>query len=189
MSSDTGDRYAQALAAIGARDRLRARQLLAALVGREPRRAEAWLLLSTLVDDVSHSIQCLQRAVALDPANQQARRWLASAVRARTERDGSPSAEASAADDPDAAFVPLEPEDLPIPRLGRCLLDFGFVTEPQLHLALITQGAEAAAGVRRLLGGILVEQGALTPERLDFALREQERLRADAARNSAPLDA
>lgn len=186
MSSDPGDRYAQALAAIGARDRLRARQLLAALVGSEPRRADAWLLLSTLVDDVNQSIQCLQRAVALDPASQQARQWLASAVRARA---AAQPPEAEAVEDPDAAFIPLEPEDIPVPRLGRLLLDFGFITEPQLHLALIAQGAGAATGEPLLLGGILIGQGALPPERLDFALREHERLRAEAARNPAPADA
>jgi hypothetical protein len=179
MSSDP-DLYAQAQAAVNAKDRPLARQLLGALVGAEPRRAEAWLLLSTVVDDVDQSIECLQRVIALDPANARARHWLSLAARARARREaGLESAEPVVEEDPDADFVELEPEDQPVPRLGRYLLDFGFISVQDLYAALDIKHSAAQAGQARRLGGILIEQGVLTPERLDFALREQQRVRAE----------
>lgn len=174
------DLYDQALAAVSAKDRPRARTLLASLVAAEPRRAEAWLLLSTLVDEVDKSIECLQHVVALDPGNARARHWLDLANRARARREaGLPPADQEPEPDPDADFVELEPEDQPVPRLGRYLLDFGFVTVQQLSAALDRQQAALQAGHPRRLGGILVEDGALTQPRLDFALREQQRVRAE----------
>jgi hypothetical protein len=71
---------------------------------------------------------------------------------------------------------PLAPADQPVPRLGRYLLDYQFVTAGQLDVALSVQ--QAAAGQRRRLGDILLEQGAVSPDRLNFALREQQRVRA-----------
>lgn len=187
----TPDLYAQALAAVDAKDRPQARQLLAALVAAEPRRADAWLLLSTVVDDVDQSIECLRKALALDPANTKARHWLDLAARARARREAEQAAaEPVPAEDPDAAFVELAPEDRPVPRLGRYLLDFGFITPEQLQAALDHQQAAAQAGLVRQLGGILVEDGALAQARLDFALREQERVRAEvAAQTTAPAPA
>jgi tetratricopeptide (TPR) repeat protein len=182
------DLYAQALAAVNAKDRPQARQLLAALVAADPRRGDAWLLLSTLVDDVDQSIDCLQKAIALDPANAKARHWLDLAARARARREaGLAPSEPVVEEDPDADFVDLEPEDRPVPRLGRYLLDFGFITVQQLSAALDHQRAAAQAGLSRQLGSILVEEGTLPQVRLSFALREQERVRAEvAAQHSVP---
>jgi hypothetical protein len=183
MSSDS-DPYAEALAAISAKDRPKARQLLASLVAREPRRAEAWLLLSTLVDEVDQSIECLQHVVALDPGNARARHWLNLAARARARREaGLAPAEPEVEEDPDADFVELEPEDQPVPRLGRYLLDFGFIMVKDLYNGLDAQREAAQAGQARPLGGILVERAGLTQARLDFALREQQRVRAEVEAN------
>jgi hypothetical protein len=164
---------------VSARDRTLARTLLASLVAAEPRRAEAWLLLSTLVDEVDKSIECLQHVVALDPGNARARHWLDLANRARARQEAGASADQELEPDPDADFVELEPEDRPVPRLGRYLLDFGFVSAAQLSAALDRQQAALQSGHPRLLGGILIEDGTLTQARLDFALREQQRVRLE----------
>jgi hypothetical protein len=71
--------------------------------------------------------------------------------------------------------VPLDEADQPVPRIGRYLLDYKFISAEQLAAALAAQQAEA--GQPRLLGDILIAQGALTAERLAFAVREQHRLR------------
>lgn len=197
MSED--DLFAQAQAALSAKDRPLARQLLATLVAADPRHARAWLLLSTLAEDVDKSIECLQHVLALEPENGQARQWLSLALRARAERaereatpppepepepaeplEAPEPAELAEPEDPDAEFEPLEPEDVPVPRLGRYLLDFGFVSREQLEAALDRQRAASQTGSARPLGGILVDEGALAPDRLDFALREQQRVRAEA---------
>ncbi len=62
-----------------------------------------------------------------------------------------------------------------MPRLGQFLLNNRFVTAAQLTAALLAQRAALQAGQTRLLGDILLEQGAITQERLDFTLRQQQR--------------
>jgi hypothetical protein len=190
---DAAALYNQALAALEAKDRLAARQLLASVVVLDPRHEDAWLQLSALMDDVAQSIQCLQRVIALNPSHAKARHWLRLAREAQSRSGqggtgGLPVPEPPM-DDP-AAFTPLEPADHPVPRLGRYLLDYGFVTAEQLAAGLAAQAAEAAGGQPRFLGDILLQQGVLAAEHLQFALREQARVRADAAREhpEAALD-
>ena len=74
--------------------------------------------------------------------------------------------------------VPIEEpgdEERPVPRLGKYLLDYKFITEEQLKAALMAQRDAAKLGAPKRLGDILLEQGALTEERLTFAVREQHR--------------
>jgi len=184
-AADPAVLYTQALAALEAKDRLAARQLLATVVVLDPRHEEAWLQLSTLMDDVAQSIECLQHVIALNPAHTKARHWLRLAREAQSrvgqaETDAAPAPELPM-DDP-AAFTPLDAADHPVPRLGRYLLDYRFVTPEQLAAGLAAQAVEAEAGRLRLLGDILLTQGALTADHLHFALREQARVRAEAAR-------
>lgn len=174
--------YAQAAGALSAKDRAGARQLLATLVMVDPRHEEGWLLLSTVVDDVALAIECLQHVIALNPTHTKARHWLRLA-RENQSRNGQPETGAEPVpelpmDDP-AAFTALDPADQPVPRLGRYLLDYHFVTAEQLAAGL---AAQAAAGRPRLLGDILIEQGGLVAQQLAFALREQARVRAESAR-------
>lgn len=186
-AADPAALYTQALAALEAKDRLAARQMLATVVVLDPRHEEAWLQLSTLMDEVAQSIECLQHVIALNPAHTKARHWLRLAREAQarvgqTETEAAPEPELPM-DDP-AAFTALDAADHPVPRLGRYLLDFRFVTPEQLAAGLAAQAAEAEAeaGRPRMLGDILLTQGALTADHLHFALREQARARAEAAR-------
>jgi hypothetical protein len=178
--------YDQALLALASKDRDAARQLLASVVVIDPRHAEAWLQLSALMDDVAQSIQCLQHVIAINPAHAKARQWLrlAREAQARAQEAAAPAEPEPEPepelpmDDPD--YAPLEPADQPVPRVGRLLLDYHFVTAEQLTAALKAQAAPA--GQPQRLGDILLSQGVLTPVQLQFALREQTRLRAEAAR-------
>jgi hypothetical protein len=179
-SVDAGALYAQAVAALDAGDRAAARRLLGTVVWADPLHEAGWLLLSTVAEDIATSIQCLQRVLALNPENAQARQWLA-----RAERAQARLAEAAQPSPPERApdYEPLAPDDQPVPRLGRFLLDYQFVTARQLAVALDVQ--QAAAGQRPRLGDILLEQGAVSPDRLNFALREQQRMRAGLAGTQA----
>ena len=178
--------YAQGLAALEAKDRPAARQLLATVVMVDPQHEEAWLQLSTLMDTVAQSIECLQHVIALNPTHTKARHWLRLARESQsragqTETEAAPVAEPPM-DDP-AAFTALDPADHPVPRLGRYLLDYRFVTPDQLTAGLAAQTAEMAAGRPRFLGDSLLAQETLTADQLHFALREQARVRAEAARD------
>jgi hypothetical protein len=59
--------------------------------------------------------------------------------------------------------------------LGKYLLDYKFITAEQLRTALLAQRQAAENGQSKRLGDILLEQGAITEERLNFAIREQHR--------------
>ncbi|MEI7772301.1 MAG: hypothetical protein WCI67_20085, partial [Chloroflexales bacterium] len=63
-------------AALRAGDRPRARELLAAAVRADPRSAPAWLWLAGALDAPAQQRECLERALALDPGQEAARRGL-----------------------------------------------------------------------------------------------------------------
>lgn len=60
--------------------------------------------------------------------------------------------------------------------LGRYLVAKGLLTEEQLHRALQRQLQLRSAGEPRLLGDILIQMGAITPEQLRAALRDPQRV-------------
>jgi hypothetical protein len=180
-SLDANALYAQAVAALDAGDRAAARRLLGTVVWADPLHEAGWLLLSTVAEDIATSVRCLQHVLALNPENAQARQWLARAERAQARL--SEAVQPPAPPERAPAYEPLAPADEPVPRLGRYLLDYQFVTDRQLAVALAVQ--QAAAGQRRRLGDILLEQGAVSPDRLNFALREQQRVRAGLSANQA----
>jgi len=64
------------IAAYRAGDRRRARQLLTAATQRDPRLEQAWLWLSAAHDDLEFRRICLQKVLALNPRNADARRGL-----------------------------------------------------------------------------------------------------------------
>jgi hypothetical protein len=173
MEADKTFAQAQALLQHGRTET--ARGLLVELVSTQPAHAEGWLLLSTVVG-VDQAVDCLQRVLALDPDHAQAREWLPLAQREQERLQALKAVEA----EPPAAEdeVPLtEPGDdeRPVPRLGQYLLDFKFVRADQLKAALAAQRRARQSGEARRLGDLLLEQGAITEERLNFAVREQSR--------------
>jgi hypothetical protein len=172
---DDNTLYNQALAAIQAGDRGLARRLLAELVHANARHEQGWLRLASVVDDRRQIADCLQRVLTLNPQNVTAREWLE-----QVQRPANQTSElrAGLADNPFDDNVQLaEPGDdeRPVPRLGQYLLDYQFISVEQLKGALLVQRASSSAGQARRLGDILLEQGALSADRLDFAVREQHR--------------
>jgi hypothetical protein len=165
--------FIQALAAAQAGQRAQAKRVLAELVNINPRHEQAWLRLAGLVDNSVQTVDCLKRVIAINPNNFTARDWLHKIQSGST----TPLSEAVVGGPLDEDVPLAEPGDSerPVPRLGQYLLDYQFITAEQLRAALMVQRTSIAAGNPRRLGDILLEQGALEPERLEFAVREQHR--------------
>ncbi|MBP7693777.1 MAG: hypothetical protein KA764_17780 [Anaerolineales bacterium] len=166
--------YERASTAIRTRHLEEARRLLFEAVRLDPQHERAWLSLASVLTDMEQAIDCLRRVLAINPDNRTAREWLALALQERARQE----AVAEYNSDPDVAQMPIDQpgdEDRPVPRLGKYLLDYKFISAEQLRTALLTQKREADAGRVRRLGDILLDQQALSRERLDFALREQNR--------------
>ena len=170
---DESDLFNQALAAAQAGQRAQARRVLAELVNINPRHEQAWLRLAGVVDTSGQTVDCLKRVIAINPNNFTARDWLHKIQTGST----TPLNEVVVGGSLDDTVPLAEPGDAerPVPRLGQYLLDYQFITAEQLRAALMAQRASIAAGQPRRLGDILLEQGALPPERLEFAVREQHR--------------
>jgi hypothetical protein len=172
---DENSLYNQALAAIEAGDRILARRLLAELVRINGRHEQGWLRLATVVDDRRQIEDCLQRVVVLNPDNVTAREWLEQVRRPLNQTSDLRTAMANSLFDDNVQLAEPGDEERPVPRLGQYLLDYQFINADQLKSALLTQRAAISGGQPRRLGDILLEQGALSPDRLDFAVREQHR--------------
>lgn len=147
--------------------------MLMEVVRLNPRHEPAWLALASVLSDMDQVIDCIKRALALNPNNSTAKEWLAFAEQERARQVGVVEPKTASASE-----VPLDdPEDdsRPVPRLGKYLLDYKFITAEQLRTALLAQRQAAENGQSKRLGDILLEQGAITEERLNFAIREQHR--------------
>lgn len=172
MNADT--LYERATLAIRTRQLDEARRLLFEAVRLDAQHERAWMALASVLTDMEQAIDCLRRVLAINPDNRTAREWLALALQERARQEAVAEYHA----DPALAEIPIdEPgdEDRPVPRLGKYLLDYKFITADQLKTALLAQRRDVDAGQARRLGDILLEQGAITRDRLDFALREQNR--------------
>jgi tetratricopeptide (TPR) repeat protein len=166
--------YERATVAIRTRQLDEARRLLYEAVRLEPRHENAWLALASVVNNMEQAIDCLRRVLVINPDNKTAKEWLALALQEKARQEAV--AELNA--DPAVAGVIIdEPgdEDRPVPRLGKYLLDYKFISAEQLRSALHAQRRAAEEGAPKRLGDVLLEQKSITPERLDFALREQHR--------------
>jgi hypothetical protein len=163
--------HAQGLAREGHTQAARTR--LVELVSAYPAHTEAWLLLSTLVE-VDRAVDCLWRVLALNPDHERARQWLPLAL---AEQARQRAAQTAAAPPPavesEVALVEPGDEARPVPRLGQYLLEFKFVRADQLRAALAEQRRARERGHARRVGDLLLEQGAITQERLNFAVRQQ----------------
>jgi len=68
--------YQEALAAIQADDLARARDLLTRLIKRNPRNADYWLWMSSVVDSLRERKYCLRQAYKIDPEHEEVRKGL-----------------------------------------------------------------------------------------------------------------
>lgn len=171
---DTQTLFTQALAAIKAKKNGQAQKLLTEVVRQNPRHEQAWLALASVLTDMKQAADCLRRVLTLNPNNPTAKEWLAYAEKEIARE----AAVVEMRTTPLVWEVPIEEpgdEERPVPRLGKYLLDYKFITEEQLKAALMAQRDAAKAGKPKRLGDLLLEQGALTEERLSFAVREQHR--------------
>jgi len=167
--------YNQALTAIEAGDRALARRLLAELVRANVRHEQGWLRLATVVDDRRQIGDCLRRVLVLNPNNVTAREWLEQVEHPLNQTSELRTAMAGILFDDDVKLAEPGDEERPVPRLGQYLLDYQFISAEQLKTALLSQRASISGGRPRRLGDILLQQGALSADRLDFAVREQHR--------------
>ena len=75
--------------ALRARDRNRARHILGSIVRDNPQNGKAWMYLALTVDSPEQSLECLQRAVEINPANDRAREMISqleARIQARTSQ-------------------------------------------------------------------------------------------------------
>ncbi len=180
---DANTLHERALVAIRARNVVEARRLLVDAVRREPRHEKSWLALASVLSDMGQAIDCLERVLIINPANATAKEWLALARQEQQTRSASSAATLTDLLDDDKLDPALgeikidEPgdQDRPVPRLGKFLIDYKFITEEQLRIALLAQRKAAQTGQLKRLGDILVDKGILTRERLEFALKQQTR--------------
>jgi len=172
---DENSLYTQALTAIEAGDRVLARRLLAELVRINSRHEQGWLRLATVVDNRRQIADCLQRVVTLNPHNVTASEWLEQVSRPLNQTSELRTALANNLFDDNVPLAEPGDEERPVPRLGQFLLDYQFINGQQLKSALLAQRASISGGRPRRLGDILLDQGALSRDRLDFAVREQHR--------------
>ncbi|MGH2521620.1 MAG: hypothetical protein ACRDH2_03865 [Anaerolineales bacterium] len=171
---DANALFTQGVAALKAKRNDEARRLLSEVVRLSPRHEQAWLALASVLADMDQAIECLKRVLAINPHNARAKEWLAFAEQEKARQ----AAEAELNAPPPITDVPIdEPgdEERPVPRLGKYLLDYKFITPEQLKTALIAQRQAGQSGQPKRLGDILLEQSAISEERLNFAVREQHR--------------
>ena len=167
--------YNQALTAIEAGDRTLARRLLAELVRANGRHEQGWLRLATVVDDRRQIADCLRRVLVLNPKNVTAREWLERVQLPLNQTSELRAGMAGILFDDDVRLAEPGDDERPVPRLGQYLLDYQFISAEQLRAALVAQRTSISEGRPRRLGDILREQGALSSDRLEFAVREQHR--------------
>lgn len=135
----------------------RAYRLLCRVLREEPGCVSAWLWMSAVVSDVARQLQCLERALQIDPACAPARAGLA-----HLRRRLSPS--------------PSELVDRGTRwQLGRYLVQYGFVSEQNLQEVLAEQMLRDRNSKHELLGTLLLRRGLLTPHGLATALMMQAR--------------
>jgi hypothetical protein len=151
--------FEQAVLTVQRGDRVSGYRLLRQVLLADPSYAPAWFWMSRLVDDAGRKRECLDRALALDPALKPARDALAS-LRAQEREPASPRA--------------AEPGRGP-QRLGAYLVERGIINKQQLELALVEQRAGRTWGKRAPLGDILISRGYLTPQALAHSLLRQQR--------------
>jgi tetratricopeptide (TPR) repeat protein len=170
MDQDT--LFVEAQAAIVGKRHDDARKILMNLLRVNPRHEEGWLALASIMDEMDKAIDCLNRVLALNPNNATAKEWMAFAEQEKARQ----AAEAEMAANPAAVQI-VEPGDegRSVPRLGKYLLDYNFIGEDQLKAALVAQRQSMAQGQSKRLGDVLIEQGAITAERLNFAIEEQQK--------------
>ncbi|HMO59120.1 MAG TPA: hypothetical protein PKC19_17335 [Roseiflexaceae bacterium] len=108
--------FRDAVAAVHNNDRQRAMQLFSTILRHDPRNEVAWVWLARVVDDPERRRYCLERALALNPANSEVQRLLNPTSADRSEAPRMIGAPAEA----DPAVAPTHlPRETPIDTPAR----------------------------------------------------------------------
>ena len=111
--------------------------------------------------ELQQSVACLQRVLALNPNNAQARSWLALAQAASGSTGGSSTRPAA--------------DRHVVGKLGEYLVELGFVTTGRCRRPCRCRPRQRRPDSAAPIGEILVAQGLVTPAQVEQALREQLR--------------
>jgi hypothetical protein len=176
-------------------DRAAAFRLMCQTLIHDPTNVPAWLAMSQLVDDLARQCECLERALALDPASQPARdalEQLRLRQQAALAERAAPPRKLGARLIAQGLLTPEQIEEAlweqrqrrrrgEIVPLGDILLQRGWLKPRMLARALVVQQQEALAPPYhrqpRLIGEYLVVEGLITARQLQGALETQARLR------------
>lgn len=155
----------EAQAAVQRGDRDTAYHLLCQMIVADPRNVLAWLEMSKLVDDIGRKIECLERALRLDPHN---RATQAGLEQLRMIQRMNPVRNTQ------GSLAPAsEPKLVSYLQLGTRLVNQGLLTNEQLDEALWEQNQRRRRGEQVRLGSILLNRGWVKPRMLARALVSQ----------------
>jgi hypothetical protein len=173
--------FRQAIQVLKKGDRATARQLMRQVLLENPRYSPAWLWMSELVDSIEQKRECLERTLALDPANEPARKGL-ELLRLQEVSETMPEPSPS---DPQPS---ADTEQHQARRLGEYLIERQIITASQLEKALNEQRLvhSSLQGARVPLGDMLIKLGMLTPQMLATILVEQQQHRMGAVEGQSP---
>jgi hypothetical protein len=167
--------FKQAIQAYNAGDHETARKHMRQVLLDDPNYVPGWLWMSALVDDTARQRECLERALALDPQCEPARRGLR-ILRMQETADAAALAQPK----PELVDIGQDISQRQARRLGEYLVEQGLISRKQLEDALEEQRLfwKKTQGVRAPLGNILVSNGMLSPQTLATALvvQQQDRL-------------
>jgi|HigsolmetaAR201D_1030396.scaffolds.fasta_scaffold04042_4 hypothetical protein len=146
-------------------DRAAAYRLFRRTLLEDPTNVSAWLEMSELVDDLARKIDCLERALTLDPSNQRTRETLEQLRSMQCMLVTPPIAASSE-------------RSVPPRKLGAHLVAQGAITADQLEEALWEQHQRRRRGEVVQIGTILLQRGWIKPRTLAQALvaQQQEQL-------------
>ncbi len=105
MSADSSENLRKTARLITQGDLAGARSMLAAFLKENPTSDDGWLLLSLAVEDPARQIQCLEKALGLNPGNRRARERLSN-LKQKDFEDGVESTQ-----DPEEQRLPESPEE------------------------------------------------------------------------------
>lgn len=142
------------------RDRINAYRLMREALLEDPTFVPAWIGLSKLIDNPQQQRECLERALALDPQNKQAREALEQ-LRVKTLLA-------------EISKVVTPPIPSPPSKVGEYLVEHGIISREQLDTALAEQRICRQRGELCMLGEILLCLGIVSPSTLAHALVEQQ---------------
>ena len=151
----------------------RARALFQQALNLDHTNETALLWLAWTTDDVYEAVELLERVLARNPANQEARNYLIQAQGRKNELDRMVADFNTL-----GVWSWLQPKQfskpkLAVPFIGEYLMRQGFITQQQLNAALKRHNELAQRGTPKPVGQVLVELGYISQHQLESGLQQQ----------------